>query len=408
MMIGTNRGSAARVASLPPRRKKTAETIAPQHPCIGLEAEFTLYVDGQKRLPEHVFRNPRHVVREKMIPRAGRSWHLPSGGALYFDTGVIEVATPIIEIAPGCCARAGRSLWEQIAFVRDELDAWEDAHGRTLKLEGFSAHYNISVEGVCRADRASMHHLALLLTYMLHPPVMLLAANRLSTGVGVRPREGRIEVTVDFTPDPDLMIATASLITGIVLTVCQWPEHDLGVLARRRLPVIAGFKPRAHTSRKGYLARFDCFPRNPFTTDPNQPEWLLRDGRRMSLRRIAQQLTRPFRTAIRSVTDAKAAEHLFAVLQGRARSLLDFAERPPRYEDVGRTIDWNRRTQRALPRSRYERVIHRVITHRPIRVGRSIYRAERMLGWYEIAFRNIQTGHRRVFTLDDLVRHGAL
>src|SRR5678816_1415498 len=216
MMIGTNRGSAARVASLPPRGKKTSETIAPQHPCIGLEAEFSLYVDGQKRLPEHVFRNPRHVVREKMIPRAGRSWHLPSGGALYFDTGVIEVATPIIEIAPGCCARAGRSLWEQIAFVRDELDAWEGAHGRTLRLEGFSAHYNISVEGVCRADRASMHRLALLLTYMLHPPVMLLAANRLSTGVGVRPREGRIEVTVDFTPDPDLMIATASLITGTV------------------------------------------------------------------------------------------------------------------------------------------------------------------------------------------------
>jgi hypothetical protein len=75
---------------------------------------------------------------------------------------------------------------------------------------------------------------------------------------------------------------------------------------------------------------------------------------------------------------------------------------------VGRVIDWTRRTHRALPRSRYERVIHRVITHRPIRVGMSTYRPERMLGWYEIAFRNIRTGHRRVFTLDDLVRHGAI
>jgi hypothetical protein len=398
------RSSASRSA----RPGKKAQAVQPAHPCIGLEAEFTLYVDGRKRLPEHVFRNPRHVVREPMIPRTGRSWHLPSGGALYFDTGVIEVATPIIEIGRGCCVRAGRSLWEQIAFVREELDAWEDSHGNALRLEGFSAHYNISVAGVCREGERDMHRLALLLTYLLHPPVMLLAANRLSTGVGVRPRDDRIEVTVDFTPDPDLMIAAASLIAGIVLSVCEWPDHDLGALSRRGIPVIAGFKPCAHTSRKGYLARFDCFPRNPFTTDPNSREWQLEDGRQMSLREMAWEIALPFRRAIRNVTDHHAARHLFAVLDGRARSLLDFPERPPRYEDVGRVIDWKRRTDRALPRSRYERVIHRVITHRPIRVGTSTYRPERMLGWYEIAFRNIRTGHRRVFTLDDLVRHGAI
>jgi hypothetical protein len=95
-------------------------------------------------------------------------------------------------------------------------------------------------------------------------------------------------------------------------------------------------------------------------------------------------------------------------LDGRARSLLDFPERPPRYEDVGRVIDWNRRTHRALPRSRYERVIHRVLQHRPIRVNGSTYRPERMLGWYEIAFRNLKNGHRRVFTLDELAQNGAL
>jgi hypothetical protein len=395
-------------ASRTTRPRKKAEAVQPAHPCIGLEAEFSLYINDRKRLPEHVFRNPRHVVREPMIPRTGRSWHLPSGGALYFDTGVIEVATPIIEIGRDCCVRAGRSLWEQIAFVREELNAWEDARNLSVRLEGFSAHYNISVEGACRAGQRDMHRLALLLTHVLHAPVMLLAANRLSTGVGVRPREDRVEVTVDFTPDPDLMIATASLIAGVILSICDWPDHDLGALSRRKIPVIAGFKPRAHTSRKGYLARFDCFPRNPYTTDPNRKEWLLEDGRQLSLREIALEIARPFRRAIRRVTDRHAADHLFAVLEGRARSLLDFPERPPRYEDVGRVIDWTRRTHRALPRSRYEKVIHRVITHRPIRVGTSTYRPERMLGWYEIAFRNTRTGHRRVFTLDDLVRHGAI
>ncbi len=31
---------------------------------------------------------------------------------------------------------------------------------------------------------------------------MLVGANRRSTGIGVRPRGNRIEITADFTPDP--------------------------------------------------------------------------------------------------------------------------------------------------------------------------------------------------------------
>lgn len=388
--------------------EKSRPAVQPQLPVIGLEAEFTLYVNQQQRRPEDVFGNPRHIVRAPMIPRAGRSWHLPSGGVLYFDTGVIEIATPIIEIGRGCCARAGRCLWDQIDYVRGELDAWEKSKGAYTRLEGFSAHYNISVPGDRGLDKRALYQLALLLTYILHPPAMLLAANRLSTGIGVRPREGRIEITADFTPDPDLMIAMASLVTGVALAVTKWSSRDIGQLAARSIPVIAGFKPMAHTSRKGYLARFDCFPKNPFTTDPNSAEWLLRDGRTVSMRALAQEIAEPFRKEIRAVTDATAAEHVFAVLDGRARSLLDFSERPPRYEDVGRVIDWNRRTRRSLPRSKYERVIHRVLAHRPIQVGASTYRPERMLGWYEIAFRNVRTGSRRVFTLDDLAQNGVL
>jgi len=67
-----------------------------------------------------------------------------------------------------------------------------------------------------------------LLTYLLHPPVMLLATNKLSTGVGVRPAGNRLEVTADFTPDPDLMIATTSLVHWSHLAVLQWPAHHLG------------------------------------------------------------------------------------------------------------------------------------------------------------------------------------
>ena len=384
-------------------RKRSAQT-QPRRPVIGFEAEFTLFVDGRKRRPEDVFRTPRRIVRAPMIPRTGSSFHMPSGGAIYFDTGVIEVATPIIEIESACCVRAGRSLWDQIAYLRGELNAWEQRTGSVARLEGFSTHFNVSVPPAHGLAEAGLRQFARLLTCLLHVPVMLLAANKLSTGVGVRPRGDRVEVTVDFTPDPDLMNAAASLAIGIILGVLRWPGHGRGELARRRIPVIAGFKPRRHNSRKGFLARFDCFPRSPFTADPSARDWLTTDGRTMSLREIAAEIAEPFTDDIRAVTNGDYLEQIFAVFDGRSRSLLDFPERPPRYEDVGRIIDWNRHSLRTLPRSDYERVIHRILEHRPLRLGRAMWLPERMQGWYEIVFRNTRNGQRRVFNLDELVK----
>lgn len=340
-----------------------------------------------------------------MIPRSGRSFHLPSGGALYFDTGVVEVATPIIEIEPECCARAVRSLWEQIEFVRDELDDWEAANGRPVRLEGFSAHYNVSIPKERGLDPDGLNQLALLLAFILPAPVLILAANRFSTGVGARPREDRIEITVDFTPDPELMLAAASVAVGITLAVARWPSHDLSELQRRGLPVITPFYPRKHTSRKGWLARFDCFERNPFTADINAPDWRVESGPARSLREIARQICHPFLDDIAAVTDRACLRHIGAVFKGNARSLLDFSERPPGYNDAGRNVEWRRRSLRALPRSAYEGVIHRIIKHKKIRVGNSVYVPEKMKGWYEVVFRNWKTGLRRVFNLDDLVRH---
>ncbi len=386
------------------KTQKGSAQIRPQRPVIGFEAEFTLFVNGRKRRPEAVFGTPQRIVRERMIPRTGRSFHLPSGGAVYFDTGVIEVATPIIEIEPGCCVRAGRSLWDQIAFLRAELDAWEKRTGSVARLEGFSAHFNVSLPPERGLTAAGERQFARLLTCLLHVPVMLLAANRLSTGVGVRPRGDRVEVTVDFTPDPDLMIAAASLATGIILGVLRWPAHGLGELARRGLPMIAGFAPRRHTSRQGFLARFDCFPRSPFTADPGARDWRTTNGRTMSLREIAAAIAAPFLDDIRAVTKGAYVEQIGAVFDGRSRSLLDFTERPPRYEDVGRVIDWNRHSLRTLPRSAYECVIHRILERRPLRVGRATYQPLRMQGWYEVVFRNVRTGRPRTFNLDDLAR----
>ena len=362
---------------------------------VGLEAEFSLVVDDKAATPERVFGNPRAFIRGELAHRVGTSYHLPTGAAVYFDTGVIEVATPLIELERGCIARAGRSLWESICFIRGELDAWEQRTGRRARLVGFSTHYNVSIEpGSPNASGTRLNALAKLLTYVLPGPVMLLATNRLSTGVGVRPRGDRIEVTADFTPDPTLMVASGSLITGIIRAMAGWPSFTLRELARRGLPHICGFRPMPHTSRKGWLARFDCYPTNPFAGDPND------------LRAVATQIFRYFRRPIARVADPFSLRLIQAVLTGRSPSFLDMDERPAAYEDVGRLCSWEPYYADVLQqRSRLERIVMHALSGDKLRLDGTEYTPTGMQGWSRIVFRRDADGKRRVVPLEDLLPH---
>src|ERR1044072_8108285 len=175
--------------------------VTPPRALIGLEAEFNLFINGRRRRPEKVFGDPSRLVRRQMIPRTGKSFQLPAGGAGYFDTGVIEVATPIVEVEPGCGYRATRLWWEQIRYLRVELDHWGKRNKCQCRLQGFSAHYNFSFPDARRSKLRNATELAYLLAHILPAPMILLATNRQSIAVGVRPRRNRVEVTVDFTPD---------------------------------------------------------------------------------------------------------------------------------------------------------------------------------------------------------------
>src|SRR6059058_1183596 len=214
----------------------------PVRAVIGLEAEFNLLVNGRRRRPEKVFGDPSRLVRRRMIPRTGKSFQLPAGGAIYFDTGVIEVATPIVELEPGCCYRATRLLWEQIRYLRVELDHWAKRNGCECCLQGFSTHYNFSFPNARRSKFRNATKLAYLLTHILPVPVILLATNRQSSAVGVRPRRTRLEVTADFTPDPALMMATCAFIAGAVETVLRWEDFGLRQLDRNGIPRITPFR----------------------------------------------------------------------------------------------------------------------------------------------------------------------
>jgi hypothetical protein len=375
---------------------------------MGMEAEFTLLVDDELKRPEDLFGSPRDFIRGDLMHRQGTSYHLPTGGAVYFDTGVIEVATPVIEIERGCAARAGRSLWESIHHVRDELDAWDARNGTTSRLAGFSAHYSVSFDlpHDQRGNGRSVERLARLLTYVLPAPVMLLAANRRSTGVGVRPRRDRIEITCDFTPSPALMIATATLIVGVVREAMTWDTFDQQAVEEHDIPVIRGFAPVPHTSRQGWLARFSCYPLNPFTCDIDEPVWDTFHHGTMSLRDIAGHTVRQFWESIRRLSDPFTFRMIGSVIAGRSPSLLELDDRPAEYEDVGRLCVWdNLFPAQQLARSRYERVLIRAISGQTLKIGRRSLRPVGMRGWSAVVFREEGGGARQVIAIDDLIQH---
>ena len=374
---------------------------------MGLEAECSLVLDDQPTRPEALFGSPRDFIRGNLMHREGTSYHLPTGGAVYFDTGVIEVATPVVEIEPGCAARAGRSLWEALQFIRHELDAWDARNGHTTRLVGFSAHYNVSF-GLPHGEPANgrtIERLAHLLTYILPAPVMLLATNRRSTGVGVRPRKDRIEITSDLTPSPALTIATATLIVGIVREVMSWPSYERDELLKHEIPVISGFHPVPHTSRKGWLAHFSCYPSNPFTCDIDATMWPTARHGELSLRAIAGHTVRHFLRSIRRVSDPFTFRLIGSVISGRSPSYLDLDDRPAEYEDVGRLCAWDAQLPPAqLARSRYERVVMRAISGQQLRIDGHHLRPVGMGGWSAIVFRR-DDNRREVIPIDDLVGH---
>ena len=375
---------------------------------IGMEAEFALNLNNETVKPEDIFGDPRAFIRGHLMHRVGTSYHLPTGAAIYFDTGVIEVATPVIEIERGCGARAGRNLWESIRFVRRELDDWELRNHKEVRLVGFSTHYNISFElpRARQGRRRTVHKLAMLLAYILPVPVMLLATNRRSTGVGVRPRGDRIEITVDFTPGAELMIATATLITGIVRAVMTWPSFELSELERHDIPVIEGYAPIPLTTRKGWLDRFDCYPSIPFQSDIDAPIWQSTDSEMLSLRTIAGRITREFWRSIRKLSDPFTFRLIGSVMRGRAPSLLELDDRPPEYEDVGRLCDWDDLfPPNELRRSRYERVLIRAISGQRLRLFGHWFKPIGMRGWSQVVFRRDGERTTHFFSIDYLVQH---
>lgn len=384
------------------KREQRRPATEPEYGAIGLEAEFVCVVDGEPVDPAEQFGDPRAFLGNGAFHRMGTSYHLPTGGAVYFDTGVIEVVTPVIEIGPACAQQAVRSLWEGVCLVRGALEDWSREKGHEARLVGFSAHYNVSLPHL--RNGARIKAIGRALTDLLPFPVMLFAGNKRSTGVGVRPRPGRVEVTVDFTPDPGLMVAAAAIILAAVAEVAEWEDPGRATLEELGYPVVADFEPVPHTSRQGWLARYTCYDPDPFRSDPDARLWRTTKGDRVSVRSASRRVVARLAPMLRRLAAEDTRRIIALVLLGRMPSLLDLPDRPEAYEDVGKLCVWQEPDPaRPLGRSSYEQVMRDAMAGRPIRVDGRVYRPVGTTGWTRVRYRT-DGGETRTFSVDELVR----
>jgi len=106
------------------------------------------------------------------------------------------------------------------------------------------------------------------------------------------------------------------------------------------ISLISGVVPGKHTTRKGWLTKDFHYPQSPYTSDVDARIWTLQHGVKKSLREIGAETAWFFRKSIRAYSDPFSFRLLFAILSGRAPSMLDLVDRPAAYEDVGRLCRW--------------------------------------------------------------------
>ena len=375
--------------------------VSPIRPVCGIEAEFQTICDQKECSPEDLFGSFDAVIPRGAVPWAGKPLPLPNGGVTYLDRGVIEIVTPPIELSPDSARQAVECLWKQIHWVRQHLDTWERCTGRHVRLRGFSAHYNVSFDPALRDKNRNLARLAYLLCHILPFPIILLATNNASTGVGVRPRHNRLEITVDFTPRPDLMIATAATILGLVTHVMSWETYRIEELKHRSLPQLAFFCPTRHASRHGWLAHYSSFSVNPFKVVNSSELWQTKHHGLLTINELSELVVKDHWDSIKAYAGARTRDLIWGIITGSTPGLRHSTASPDGYDNVRGT------PSASIPRGspkRYAGLLARCYEGTPVSMKGSTFMPRRVLGWFVIEFLERETGRTRIFTLDEIIR----
>src|SRR3982074_2909893 len=93
-----------------------------------------------------------------------------------------------------------------------------------------------------------------------------------------------------------------------------WQDYGRRQLETHGIPVVRDFVPVPHSSRKGWVAKYSCFPENPFTADVDGAGWTTGRGERMSLREMAGRTARVFWASISALGDPLSLRLIAAVM----------------------------------------------------------------------------------------------
>ena len=169
------------------REARRRELASLRMPVRGMEAEFNVFVDGVEIDPRKYWGSPGAFIDAPLLKRERSSFQLPTGGAVYFDRGVIEVVTP----GDRAGARAARRAWCGTSGSRSASCATSSRSGRRGAADTSASRptaRTTTSPSSCGAheqgpDR-NIKTLALLLAYILPVPVAVVGTNRRSTGRG--------------------------------------------------------------------------------------------------------------------------------------------------------------------------------------------------------------------------------
>ncbi len=132
------------------------------------------------------------------------------------------------------------------------------------------------------------------------------------------------------------MIAAGALIVGNRARGHELAFVRLSMLEKLPIPVIAVVVPGSTPRAKAGWTKDFHYHQSPYTSDVDEPLWPTQFGDQRSLRRMARETAWFFRKSIRKFSDPFSFRLLFAILEGRAPSLLELDDRPAAYDDVGR------------------------------------------------------------------------
>jgi hypothetical protein len=171
---------------------------------VGLENEYLL--------PDHFGRLIQllDLGERNLDPGDPNAYRLPSGASITADGAEAEIALPPTRVRPGFTRELQHRALLERSWLARRL-------GPQLPLLGYSTHFSVSV------PRSAAGRIARRWARTFGPAFMLLLEQRMSPGLLVRPRPGRLELCGEFADGAWIQAAAAMAVGSIAACLRQAP-----------------------------------------------------------------------------------------------------------------------------------------------------------------------------------------